>query len=395
MRFPWLILLYVFFPFITFAQNGTISGIVLNSESKKPISHASVFLSNSAVGTATNENGSFYLSDIRPGQYTLVVSILGYEQYNKVILVGHEPIKLNIELAQKAMMLREVVITSSEDWKRNYEKFRKAFIGTDENAKNCIVINPHILNITYNSTKRVLLADGDEFLIVENRALGYRIKYLLTEFKIDEISNIVSWESKYIFEDLPGSESQKKKWHDKREEAYYGSQMHFFRSLYTDKLTQDGFKIYHMYRYRNPDKPDEDIIRQKIQMYKTERRIDSANFWIGLANLSKWSHESLAQPALFSWEIMTNSEQPGVYTLHFTNYLYVVYTKKTDDVYNRDIYRPLDMPNYAVSVLTLGAPFALFDSNGILIQNAPLVEGTWAMNRLSELLPVDYIPDQK
>ena len=184
MRFPWPILLFILFPFFALAQNGTISGTVVNSESKKPLPRASVFLSNSAAGTATAEDGTFTLYGVRPGQYTLVVSILGFEQYTKTVLVGREPIKLSIELTQKPLMLREVVISSSEDWKRNYEQFKREFIGTDENAKYCTVVNPHILNITFNPTKQLLHADADEFLIVENKALGYRVKFLVNDFNL-------------------------------------------------------------------------------------------------------------------------------------------------------------------------------------------------------------------
>ncbi len=76
MRFPWLILFCLFFPFAALAQSGVISGVVISADSKKPL-QVSVFLSNSAVGSATNEEGKYLLSGIRPGQYTMVVSITG------------------------------------------------------------------------------------------------------------------------------------------------------------------------------------------------------------------------------------------------------------------------------------------------------------------------------
>lgn len=335
------------------------------------------------------------LSGIRPGQYTLVVSILGFEQYTKTILVGREPVKLDIELTPKPLMLREVVISSSADWKKNYEAFRKEFIGSDENAKECTIINPHVLNLTYNPTKQVLHADADEFLVVENKALGYRVKFLLNDFNIDHISNIVSREWKQVFEELPGNEAQKKKWHEKREAAYYGSAMHFLRSLYADKLADEGFQIYHLRRSINPMRPDDQVIRQKLVWFRDHHMVDSGNYYIGLAKMSKYHSESLVKPPLFTFEVLMRDEQQGLFDIHFQNYLYVVYTKKTDDVYNKDLYRPIDMPNYAVSVLTLSTPYAIFDMNGIFVANAPLVEGTWAMDRFSELLPVDYVPDQK
>jgi hypothetical protein len=393
MRFPWLILICLFVPFIAIAQNGVISGTITVAGTKNPLPRASVFLSNSSVGSATAENGTYLLSGIRPGQYTLVVTILGYEDYSKTVLVGRDPIKLDIELSPKPLMLKEVVISSSADWKKNYEAFKKEFIGTDENAKNCIVQNPHILNLTYNPTKRILHADADEFLIVENKALGYRVKFLINDFKIDRIANIISREGQQLFEELPGNAAQKRIWHQRREEAYYGSAMHFYRSLYTNKLTHEGFVMYRYYRDINPQRPSDDVIRRKIQLFRERRNVDSANYWIEVANMSKYYHESLMKPPLSEFEVLQTTGQPGLFAMRFPNYLYVVYTKKTDDMLDKDLYRPLDLPNYAVSVITLQGPYAIFDMNGIVVGNAPLYEGAWARARLSDMLPVDYVPD--
>ena len=142
MRSPWLILFCLLFPVAVIAQGGLITGNVTNAETKNAVSGASVFLSNSSFGTSTNESGKYVLNGVRPGQYTLTVTILGYEDYAATVLVGREPIKLDIAMKPKPLMLKEVVISSAADWKKNYEAFRKDFIGTDENAKNCVVTNP-------------------------------------------------------------------------------------------------------------------------------------------------------------------------------------------------------------------------------------------------------------
>jgi len=377
------------------AQNGIITGTVTHAGTKNPLPRASVFLSNSSVGSATGEDGRYTLSGIRPGQYTLIVTILGYEDYSKTVLVGREPIKLDIELNPKPMMLREVVISSAADWKKNYEAFRKDFIGIDDNAKNCVVMNPHILNLVFNRSKQTLEADADEFLIVENHALGYRVKFLLRDFKSDHVSNIISYEGQRLFEELPGNESQKKKWHLKREEAYYGSAMHFYRSLYKDKLTQEGFVMYHLSRTLNPDRPPEDVIRKKIHRFAEMHRADSANHWVEIANMSKYYKESLDKRPIQTFEVLNNTGQPGLFAMHFFNYMNVMYIKKRDELYNKDIYRPLDMPNYESSVITLYEPYLVFDMNGIVVANSPLYEGSWAKSKLSDLLPVDYVPDEQ
>ncbi len=399
MRFSYLVLLCFLWPVFTMAQNGIITGKVTSKETKSAIPRASVFLSNSSFGTITSTDGSFTLSNLRPGQYTLVVTTLGYNDHVQTVLVNDEPIKLTIELEPKVIQLREVVIstTSAADWKRNYARFKDEFIGTDENARNCDVINPKILNFSYSRTLDVLEADADDFLVVENRALGYRVKYLLKRFKSDRINDTISYQGQQVFEELPGTEAQKKKWRINRDLAYYGSAMHFFRALYTDKLKEEGFEARRFTRMLNPERPHQDVIERKINQFKMQRRADSANYWINLANLPKYTKEKLANVPWFSFELLRTTGVPGIYALYFPDLLYVIYNRKREEKPFKDVYMPLDMPNYETSIMVRlnNEPFIAFDKNGIVVDNHPLYEGTWSKSRLSELLPVDYVPSGK
>jgi hypothetical protein len=173
--------------------------------------------------------------------------------------------------------------------------------------------------------------------------------------------------------------------------------MHFYRSLYADKLNEEGFKIFKLTRYINPQRPSDDVIRRKFQFFKEQRKADSANYYIDISKMSKYYNESLSKVAYMPFEIVSSSGQPGIYNVHFPNYLYVVYTKKREEQDYKDIYRPLEMPNYQTSVVTIQRPSTSFDidMNGIVIDNAPLYEGSWSKSRLSDMLPVDYVPDQK
>jgi hypothetical protein len=399
MRLSWLVFLFFLCPFITMAQNGIITGKVVAKDSKSPIARASVFLSNSSFGTITSADGDFTLNNLRPGQYTLVVTILGYADYTQTVLVTETPIKLNIEMEQKAIELHEVVISNSSraDWRRNYAQFVKEFIGIDQNAKYCEIINPQILNFTYHKTQQVLVAYTDDFLIVENRGLGYRVKFLLKNFKSDKIAGIISYEGQRLFEELPGNASQKKKWMENRNLSYYGSAMHFYRALYTDKLKEEGFEARKLTRMLNPQRPPEETIQRKIPMFKSMNKIDSANYWIGLENLPLYAHQKVADIPWDSFELLRTTEQPGIFAITFPDYLYVIYTKKREETPFKDLYVPLNMPNYEISVVTLlnKERYALFDKNGIVVDQSPLYEGTWSKSRLSQLLPVDYVPSDK
>ena len=113
-----------------------------------------------------------------------------------------------------------------------------------------------------------------------------------------------------------------------------------------------------------------------------------------LIRRSKYTNESLQKLPYQEFEIESKVSE-GLYALHFLHYLYVVYTKKMEQTDFKDIFRPLDKPNYQTSVITLQGEPIVFDMNGIVVQGSPLYEGTWSKARLSDLLPVNYVPDEQ
>jgi len=388
-----LILLLLFFPFVAFSQT-TISGKITTTESHTGIGKVSVFLSNSSYGTVTAEDGSFKLVGVKPGQYDLVASSVGYQDFSKTILVGNEPINIDIPLPTKINQLRGVVITTNANWKKNYEEFKKAFIGTTENAKNCVVENPHVVNLVNSSRKHTLEGWSDDFFIMDNKALGYRVKFLIDTFANNGITGVISWQGKAVFEELSGSAEQKKIWKQKRQETYYGSSRDFYKSLYKGTLPQEGFIIKRLHRELNPERPQEGLILQKIKYFHDiHPSRDSLNYWIGKESLSKYFHESISPVPLEPYQIFAKTDKPGLFVISFTDCLYVIYTKRREEQDFKDLYRPLDMPNYEISVLTLSEPYAVFDMNGVVFNGAPLNEGTWSKAKLAELLPYDYSPE--
>ncbi|HTD41850.1 MAG TPA: carboxypeptidase-like regulatory domain-containing protein [Mucilaginibacter sp.] len=389
-----LLLLLLFLPFAAYSQTITISGRVTTSESHTGIGKISVFLSNSSYGTLTAEDGSFKLVGVKPGQYDLVASSVGFQDFTQTILVGNEPINVDIPLSPKVNQLRGVVITTNANWKKNWEEFKKAFIGTSENAKSCIVENPHVVNLVSSARKHTLEAWSDDFLIMDNKALGYRVKFLIDTFSTNGITGIISWQGKAVFEELPGSAEQKKAWKLKRQETYYGSSRDFYKSLYNGTLAQQGFMLKRLHRELNPERPQEGLILQKIKFYREiHPNRDSANYWIGKENLSKYFHEYFSQDQVQPYQIFAKTDKPGLFIISFSECLYVIYTKRREESDFKDLYRPLDMPNYETSVLTLFDPYAVFDMNGVVFNGAPLNEGTWSKSKLAELLPYDYSPD--
>jgi len=391
MRLYILLFLSMMVPGLLLAQTGTITGKVIHANSKAPLAKVSVFLSNATFGTTTAEDGTFALKGVRPGQYDLIVTSVGYEDYMQQVLVGSQPIVVNAELKPAVQQLRDVVVMTPADWKRNYDMFLVEFFGTSAYAKQCKISNPHDLTLIYRKSKKLLQAYSYDFINIENKALGYRIKFLLKDFKSDRLNNLISWQGRLLYEELPGSESQKRKWEMRRQDIFYGSNLHFFRSLVGGKYDKEGFVMRILARRPNEARPPEEVIQRKLDKFQSVNR-DSMTYWLSLYNMSKY-HEKLYREPVTPAQMVKSTDQNGIYALAFPENLYVTYTKKRETQEFKDIYRPLDMENFETSVLTLYKPYALFDANGAVVSsNSMLYEGSWSKNKIAELLPVDYVP---
>jgi hypothetical protein len=388
--FLWYLL---WLPAIAFAQTGAITGRIVRSDSKAPIEKVSVFLNNATYGTATNADGYFTLSGVKPGQYDLIVSSVGYNLYSQPVLVNKSSINIDIQLTPKTTELRDVVITTPEGWKRNYEMFVKYFIGTGKDAMKCKIVNPHDLYMVYHKGTKTLEASSDDFIIIENHALGYREKVLINQFIYNGIDETTEWSTRALFEDLPGSAAQKKKWQQRRDDVYYGYNTHFFRALAAGKMREEGFEIRTLVRKPNPLRPPEKVIQQKLDYFRRVRiNNDSANYWINKYNLPKYDDKLIRLP-MIPEQIIQSTPQPGIFVLSFRDLLYVTYKNRYETELFRDVYHPLDMDNYETSVITLLEPYAVFDANGqIISSHSTIYEGSWTKNKGAELLPLDYVP---
>ena len=93
------------------AQTFTISGTLKSGNER--IAFASVALLNTSIGTISDENGQYQIRNVNPGNYTLVVSSIGYERIQKNIEVGRNDLSFDFEVAEKIGQLDEVVVSGT------------------------------------------------------------------------------------------------------------------------------------------------------------------------------------------------------------------------------------------------------------------------------------------
>ncbi|MSQ79886.1 MAG: TonB-dependent receptor [Flavobacteriaceae bacterium] len=92
-------------------QTATLSGHVSDASKKTPVDAANVQVKGTSRSIFTDEKGNFELKNLKPGEYTIEVSLLGYERqlFTEIKLKAGEPYKLNVVLEQSVVTLDQNV----------------------------------------------------------------------------------------------------------------------------------------------------------------------------------------------------------------------------------------------------------------------------------------------
>lgn len=94
---------------------GQISGTVRCIDSDQPLIAVNVYLKNTHIGTATDENGYYKISNIPPGKYEILVEIIGYTKIQRQIvkIKTGDNIDLNFALLQEAIFFKKGVTVTA------------------------------------------------------------------------------------------------------------------------------------------------------------------------------------------------------------------------------------------------------------------------------------------
>ncbi len=381
-----------------------ISGKVLQEDSQVPIAGASVFVSNSSKGTISQPDGSFELVDVPFGRQQLIISSIGYTTV--VIPYSHDelPIRLEVKMKRKPVELPSVTVEPDEvnGWEKWGKFFMENFIGTSANAAECKLKNPQAVRFKYSRKNNSLVVIADEPLIIENKALGYRLEYQLEEFNYSFKTRYLVYLGYPFFKDMYDSGHVARKMERNREKAYYGSMLHFMKSLYDNRLAYEGYEVRRLIKIENLEKKR---IRAKIQANidaqraSTGRRVtmnfdDSAQYINRI--LSQPDEFDMVMPPLLTADsvisIIPGSDEKRLF---FNDHLLVVYKheKEEEQYVIPGIGRPTKPANHQQSsIFLLNSSPVSIDEMG---HHSPILDlisfGYWAWSeKVANLLPIDY-----
>ncbi len=98
-----------------FAGSSTIKGKITDIRSGEPLIGANIMLSGTMLGSATDENGFYLISDVPIGSFTIMAMFIGYETMEKDIQVAaDQEYKVNLTLKASAIELQETKVTAEK-----------------------------------------------------------------------------------------------------------------------------------------------------------------------------------------------------------------------------------------------------------------------------------------
>ncbi|WP_426473143.1 carboxypeptidase-like regulatory domain-containing protein [Chryseobacterium balustinum] len=284
----------------------TINGTVVN-DIGKPIADVNIYLDGTKTGTISAADGSFSLNSTNNNN--LVFQKDDYETFtvNTSEVLNK---KLKVVLIKAKEIEEVVIIPFTEATYKNYINFfLDSFIGYDK--ENVRIKNQRSLKFSYDKTNKVLRVKAPQTLIIENKNLGYTIEYNLVEFSANFDENTTRFVGTSFFKETKSTDKVKLN----RMNAYDGSQVHFFRSVFANKVADEGFIVNQITKFPNSKYPtEEELQRLKdfTEMFKSKGTLNVPEDILDISNRKR-------------------NEQPYKIAITKTQIPETDYTKKTDN----------------------------------------------------------------
>jgi hypothetical protein len=335
----------------------TVSGRIVDDSTSGPLQNVDVFIANTTLGCGTDTDGRFEIRSVPAGSYQLVASRVGYSLNTTQIVISGESKRIfRIRLRPAAIRVGEMLVTAPDpsEWRAQLRKFVGLLIGRTRNASNCRIVNPEVLD--FQEDQGVFSATARGPLEIENDALGYHLRFYLTVFRM---------EREYLtYEGLPqytqvksSSPGDSVHWLQARERAYAGSLRHFLASLMKETLSKQGFTLFRM---------------KDIADVSGRKPVPDDSLFLILSGTARHFVRSLQPNGILEVEYSRESVEQGY------------------DLLRRD------GTDSQVSWLVLNHPVVMINARGLIRDFFPTrVYGYWSWERLADMLPLDFEPQEQ
>lgn len=373
------LLFYFLFSLAHSISAQTLKGSVGN-EANKPLSGVSIYIDGSTQSTLTDENGNFNLeTSAKTGNLVFTKT-----DYSTVVFPVRDALNKKLKvILQKESLIEAVNIIpyTDRDFERNLTTFQYAFLGDVALTK---INNKKDLLFAIDKNKEIFRAKAKQALVIENKNLGYNLQFGLMNF--EKTPQTLSYSGTSFFTELKGGKRQLEKYAENRRHAFLGSAMHFFRSLYQNNFTENGFNVNRVKIIPNPEYPSQLELDQLDNYYKNEIQLDKIinidNLPLGLQKISRNARKPktllIVLKTSLSKEEFT-SDNNGELHLKFDNLIQIVFIAKDKTVIDTIIDAD-------------GNEFQVYPDGTYSDPEMLILSGSWANYKVSKMLPTDYKP---
>lgn len=349
----------------SFAQTTTLTGVVADAVTGKPMPFANVYLNGSTHGALTDEQGHYSLTGVPLGTVEVVASFVGYVPQKATLRLDDDQEKrANFRLKPNNQTLASVTVHGNlKKWQQHLKQFKRQLLG-EPFVGQCQIINTDALS--FKEENGHLKASAAEPIQIENQALGYKLWYDMLYF--DATSQKVYFAGSTRFEEIkPENDRQANRFRRNRMIAYKGSTRHLMASLVDSTYEKEGFLVYQ----ENLGVPMAKSITNRTMLE------GSVSNGTTKGHLQPLRIKELIQPGRLPFERRLVSDKS----------LIVFYT------YATSAYSPYMDARYAYSEIKLPNGQLQLNVDGTVTLPMGMEEyGSLGDDRLSRMLPADWQP---
>jgi outer membrane receptor protein involved in Fe transport len=138
-----LLLLLSFVSFSAHAQKATISGKITDERTGEELIGVNVLVKGTYYGAASGMDGRYTIRDVNPGEYTLVISLIGYKKIQKTgvdIRAGQE-LTLDFKMEETILTMDEAVVIIGQKPLMDIEETASSRTVTAEDIEVAVIEN--------------------------------------------------------------------------------------------------------------------------------------------------------------------------------------------------------------------------------------------------------------
>ncbi|KPE49672.1 hypothetical protein AOB46_18220 [Chryseobacterium indologenes] len=367
----------------------TVRGSVV-SDKGELLPGVNIYIDGTQTGTVSRDDGSFSLSVPAGNLGNVVFQKEEYETFTSPVSdLMNKSLKVVLTRTHEIEEIRLVPYTA-EAFKKYIKYFLDTFIGSDhENVK---IKNQNTLKFSFDKENKLLRVKAPKTLIIENKNLGYEIRYNLISYTADFNTRMINYTGTSFFTETRNTDKIKLN----RLNAYDGSMLHFFRSIYENKISEDRFVVNHVVKVPNPQYPNEEelkTLKDFRAMFKPSGTLkipDNISDIMQRKNSQKPYALAIVKTLIPDTDYV--KRENGQVFFSFKDMLQINYQKYFYELKGKQFIKsefPVTLTSY---LHPEGETFEVSKEGNITTPDLLINEGDFSKNKIENMLPLDYKP---